>query len=249
MITNFLIGLLTLGFVFTVPTGYVGVKTRFGAVTGNAQQGINIKAPLGIEGVELLDIRVRKTDVKAEAGSKDLQTVSTDIVVNYHLNPQKAGELFSKIGGNYEVDENILKPAVSEVVKAAVAKKTAEEILTKRPELKKDIDVELSKRLETYNVILDDVSIVNVDFSPEFNKAIEAKQVSEQEAKQAIFKAEQAKNDATALINKAEGEAKAQALQVQSLSPELLQKMWIERWNGVLPSYYGNTIPFTQLSR
>lgn len=249
MITSFIIGLLTLGLVYTIPTGYVGVKTSFGAIKGVEQQGMHIKAPLGIESIELLDIRVRKTDVKAEAGSKDLQTVNTDIVVNYHLNSKQADKVFSKIGGNYEVDTNILTPAVSEVVKAAVAKKTAEEILTKRPELKKDIDVELSRRLATYNIVLDDVSIVNVDFSPEFNKAIEAKQVSEQEAKQAVFKAEQAKNDAVARVNMAEGQAKAQSLQVQSLTPELLQKAAIDKWNGVLPVTMtsGTAVPFINL--
>lgn len=248
MIGNFLISLLTLGFVFTVPTGYVGVKTNFGAVRGIYKQGIHVKAPIGIESITLLDTRVLKDDVKAEAGSKDLQTVNTDIVVNYHLNSSKADIIYQRIGDNGDVREKILVPAVSEVVKASVAKKTAEEVLTKRPELKQDIDIKLSERLTAYDIVVDDVSIVNVDFSADFNKAIEAKQVAEQQAKQAIFEAEKAKNDATARVNKAEGEAKAQALQVQSLTPELLQKMALERWNGVLPVYMGQgPVPFLNL--
>ena len=133
------------------------------------------------------------------------------------------------------------------MAKAATAKKTAEEIITKRQELKQDIDRLLVDRLGQYGIILSDVSIINIDFSAEFNKAIEAKQVAEQEAKQAIFRAEQAKNDATARVNMAEGQAKAQALQQQALSPELLQKMWIDKWNGVLPTYYGTSAPLTTI--
>ncbi len=244
---SFLIGLLTLGLVVIVPTGNVGVKTRMGAVIGTLKQGIHLKAPLGIESVTHLNTRVVKDDVKAEAGSKDLQTINTDIVVNYHVNALKADEIYQNIGDNNDIREKIVAPAVSEVVKASVAKKTAEEILTKRPELKKDIDERLDARLRPYNIVLDDVSIVNVDFSKEFNEAIEAKQVAEQEAKKAIFEAEKAKNDATARVNKAEGESKAQALQVQSLTPELLQKMAIEKWDGHFPTYMGNSLPFLQI--
>ena len=105
----------------------------------------------------------------------------------------------------------------------------------------------LVSRLANYGIILSDVSIIDIKFSDEFNKAIEAKQVAEQEAKQAIFKAEQAKNDAVARVNMAEGQAKAQQLQQQALSPELLQKMAIDKWDGRFPTYMGTTLPFLQI--
>ena len=126
------------------------------------------------------------------------------------------------------------------MAKAATAKKTAEEIITRRQELKSDIDKLLVNRLGQYGIILSDVSIISINFSAEFNRAIEAKQVAEQDAKKAVFQAQQATNDATARVNKAEGEAKAQALQTQSLTPELLQKMWIEKWRGEVPSTFSS---------
>ena len=121
------------------------------------------------------------------------------------------------------------------------------ELKEKRQELKKDIDELLVSRLANYGIVLSDVSIIDIKFSDEFNKAIEAKQVAEQEAKQAIFKAEQAKNDAVARVNMAEGQAKAQQLQQQALSPELLQKMAIDKWDGRFPTYMGTTLPFLQI--
>jgi len=147
----------------SVPAGSVGVKTRFGAVVGVMQPGMNIKLPSLFENVTIMNSRVLKTEVKAEAGSSDLQTVSTDIVVNYHIDAKKAQDIFQKIGDNQIVEDTILRPAVSEVVKAAVAKKTAENILKERPKLKQDIDKELASRMKRYDVFIDDVSIVNVD--------------------------------------------------------------------------------------
>lgn len=234
----------------TVSAGQVGIKTQFGKVVGTLQPGFYMKAPFGIQQVHKMDTRVRKDDVKAEAGSKDLQTVSTDIVVNYHISPNDAGQIYQTIGNNEAVKTNIVAPAVSEVVKASVALKTAEEILTKRTELKADIDTKLSTRLASYHIVVDDVSIVNVDFSKEFNAAIEAKQVAEQQAQQAKFVADKAIKDAEAMVNNAKGQAEAQRLMQQSLTSELLQKMAIEKWNGQLPTYWtSGALPFINLSK
>jgi regulator of protease activity HflC (stomatin/prohibitin superfamily) len=232
----------------TVPAGNVGILTQFGKVIGTIQPGFYTKIPWGIQRVNKMNTWVRKDDVKAEAGSKDLQIVNTDIVVNYHISAPKAGEIFQGIGDNEAVKTNIVAPAVSEVVKASVALRTAEEVLTKRTELKSDIDAKLSERLANYNVIVDDVSIVNVDFSPEFNKAIEAKQVAEQQAQQAKFVADKAIRDAEAIVNNAKGQAEAQRLVQQSLTPELLMKMAIEKWKGDMPTYWGGgALPFINI--
>lgn len=232
-----------------VPAGSVGVKTRFGAVVGVLQPGMNVKLPELFESVTIMNSRILKADVKAEAGSSDLQTVKTDIVVNYHIDAKKAQDIFQKIGDNVVVEETILRPAVSEVVKASVAKKTAENVLKQRPALKQDIDKELASRMKKYNVFIDDVSVTNVDFSAEYNAAIEAKQVAEQQVKTAQFIADKAQKDAEAAINKAQGEAQAQRLQQQTLTPEILQKMWIQQWNGILPVYMigGDTSTLLQL--
>ena len=142
-------------------------------------EGVHFRIPF-VETVTQLPVRVQKTEVRAEAASKDLQTVNTDIVVNWHMNAGKINKIFQEIGDDEAVTDRILTPAVNEVVKAATAKKTASEVLAERPELKHDIDVTLSQRLVRYNIVLDDVSIVNVSFSPEFNRAIEDKQIAQQ---------------------------------------------------------------------
>ena len=235
-ILSILISTITLGSVYMVPTGHVGVITQFGKVVFSQEAGIHAKRPLGLQSVYNYDVRVQKDDVKAEAASKDLQIVTTDIVVNWHISPSKADEIFAQVGGRKDVVDKIIGPAVSEVVKATTAKKNAEEIITKRPELKADIDAHLEKRLAPYGIVLDDVSLVNIDFSPEFNKAIEDKQIAEQQAKQAQYIADKAVKDAEAAVNKAKGEAEAQRLQQETLTEPLLRKLYLEKWNGKLPN-------------
>lgn len=229
--------------------GERGVLMNWGQVQkGILGEGLHLRIPF-MQTVQIVSVRVQKSDVKTEGASKDLQVVKMELVVNWHINASKVNEVFQNIGNEQAVLDNIISPAVSEMAKAATAQKNAEEVIIKRQELKANIDQLLVTRLANYGIVLSDVSIVGLDFSEEFNKAIESKQVAEQEAKQAIFKADQAKNEAVARVNMAEGQAKAQALQQQSLSPELLQKIWIDKWNGVLPNYYGASTPLMNLGK
>lgn len=239
-----------------LPFGVIGAGQR-GVIFNNATgveervlgEGLYFRTPF-VQSIETLSVQVQKNDVKAEAASKDLQTVSTDIVVNWHLDASKVNKIYQNIGDEKAVVDRILVPAVNEVVKAAVAQKTAEEVLTKRPELKADIDERLRVRLASYNVVLDDVSVTNVNFSKEFNAAIESKQVAEQQAKQAFYLAQRAENEAKAVVKTAEGQAEAQRLVQQTLTPELLQKMSIEKWNGSFPQYFGGgVLPFINLGK
>lgn len=248
--------LLAIGLVILIalfPVVVIGAGQR-GVVFNNGTgvenrilgEGFHFRTPL-VESVTSLSIQVQKNEVKAEAASKDLQTVSTTIVVNWHLDASKVNKVYQNIGDEDAVLDRIINPAVSEVVKASVAKYTAEEVLQKRPLLKRDIDDQLRIRLAGYNIILNDVSITNVDFSKDFNAAIEAKQVAEQQAKQAGFLAQRAKNEADAAIETAKGQAEAQKLVQQSLTPELLQKMALEKWNGSYPQYVGGGLPLPTL--
>jgi prohibitin 1 len=236
-----LIAIVVLFLVF--PIVIIGVGQRgvvFNNITGVEKrilgEGVHFRIPF-VESVTSLPVRVQKTEVHAEAASKDLQTVNTDIVVNWHMDAGKVNSIYQQIGDEKAVQDRILTPAVSEVVKAATAQKTASEVLSKRPELKQDIDKALSKRLAKYDVLLDDVSIVNVNFTPEFNKAIENKQIAQQQAEQAKF-----------LVEKARSEAEANQIKQQSLTPQILQQRAIEKWDGRMPSYLGDTaLPFINL--
>ncbi|KST61767.1 prohibitin family protein [Mastigocoleus testarum] len=233
-----------------VNAGERGVVMVFGKVQERVLgEGLHTVMPV-VTSVKTLNIRVKKDTFKADAASKDLQKVTTEIAVNWRIDPKKVNRVYQQIGEEKDIVNGIMTPAVSEVLKAATAKKTAEEIITKRTELKAEIDTSLKNRLVDYGVIVNDVSLVDFSFSPEFSKAIEAKQISEQEAKQAEFIAKKATQEAQAEINRAKGQAEAQRLQRQTITPELLQKQAIEKWDGRFPTVMSGdgTLPFINIS-
>jgi len=235
----FIIAALILRPFTIVGAGERGVMMRFGKVQDAIlDEGIHPIFPI-VTSVKTLSVRVQKTDLKADAASKDLQSITTDLAVNWNVDPAKVNQIYQQIGEEEQIVTSILSPAISEVLKAATSKKTAEEIITKRTELKTEIDNSLKKRLEPYGVIVRDVSLINFGFSPEFSKAIESKQIAEQEAKQAEFTVKKATQDAQAAINRAKGQAEAQRLQRQTLTAEILQQQAIEKWNGQFPTVMG----------
>ena len=233
-----------------VNAGERGVVMRFGKVQETIlDEGIHPIMPV-VTSVKTLSVRVQKTDLKADAASKDLQKITADLAVNWNIAPAKANQVYQMVGDEEQIVNQILTPAVSEVLKAATAKKTALEIITKRTELKAEIDESLRKRLAPYAVLVTDVSLVNFGFSPEFSRAIESKQIAEQEAKQAEFLALKATQEAQAEINRAKGQAEAQRLQRLTLTPELLQQQAIQKWNGQFPTVMGGngTLPFINMN-
>ncbi|MEG4014235.1 MULTISPECIES: prohibitin family protein [unclassified Microcoleus] len=246
----FIIAALILKPFTIVGPGERGVMMRFGKVQDAIlDEGIHPILPI-FTSVKTLSVRVQKTDLKADAASKDLQSITTDLAVNWNVDPAKVNQVFQQVGDEEKIVTSILSPAISEVLKAATSKKTAEEIITKRTELKTEIDNSLKKRLEPYGVIVRDVSLINFGFSPEFSKAIEAKQIAEQEAKQAEFTVKKATQDAQAQINRAKGQAEAQRLQRQTLTSEILQQQAIEKWNGQFPTVMGGggTLPLINIA-
>lgn len=232
-----------------VPAGERGVVMRFGKVQDVIfDEGLHTIIPV-VNTVKTLSVRVQKSEIQAAASSRDLQDVTTDIAVNWHLDPDEVNDIFQRIGDEQDIVNRIISPAVIEVLKAAMARKNAEEIITKRNELKQEIDSELRARLSEYNIEVDDVSLVNFGFSAEFTRAIEAKQIAEQEAKQASFVALKAEQEAQADINRARGQAEAQRLQRSTLTAELLQKQAIEKWDGRFPTVLGGegALPFINI--
>jgi regulator of protease activity HflC (stomatin/prohibitin superfamily) len=246
--------LLILAIIFRpfaiVNAGQRGIVMRFGKVQNQIlDEDIHFIVPI-VTTVKKLNVRVQQNTFQADAASKDLQKITTEMAVNWHIDPDKANKVFQQVGDEEQIITGILTPAVSEVLKAATAKKTAEQIISLRTELKEEIDVNLKKRLASYGLIVDDVSLVNFAFSPEFNKAIESKQIAEQEAKQAEFIAQKATQEAQAEVNRAKGQAEAQKLQRQTLTPQLLQQQAITKWDGHFPTVMsGNgTLPLININ-
>ena len=222
-----------------VQAGERGVLMNFGKVQDSIlDEGIHFTSPIGAS-IKTISIRVQKTDIESPAGTKDLQTINVSLSLNWHIDPEKANTVFQRVGDLEQVVGQIIRPAITEVLKAATPKRTAEEILKQRSELKDEIDVKIKQRLLTYNIIVDDISLTNVSFSPEFAKSIEAKQIAEQQAKAAEFVTLRAAKEAEAEVNRAKGQAEAQRLLRQTLTSELLQKQAIEKWNGQFPTVMG----------
>jgi regulator of protease activity HflC (stomatin/prohibitin superfamily) len=226
-------------FFVIVNAGERGVLMQFGKVQEQVLgEGLHVIFPT-VYSVKTLSVRVQKQESSAEASSKDLQDVFTDVALNWHIIPDEANAIFQQIGDEKEVVDRIIAPAVEEVLKAVIAQYTAEEIITKRGEVKAAVDEYLTLRLLTYHIAVDDISLVHVHFSQRFSDAVEAKQIAEQEAKRGEFLALKAVKEAEAKVNLAKGEAEVQRLLRDNLTPELLERQAIEKWDGKLPLIVG----------
>jgi regulator of protease activity HflC (stomatin/prohibitin superfamily) len=222
----------------TISPGEQGIVLRLSSINRVVENGFHFKLPM-IERVVKINTQVQKEQVSATAASKDLQNVSAEVALNYNLFPDKVETLYSKIGTNYK--ERIIDPAIQEAIKAATAKYTAEELVTKREQVRNDIKLALTERLTPEYINVTEVSITNFDFSPSFNQAIEAKVTAEQNALAAKNKLEQVKYEAEQKVASAEAEAKSIRLQSDAANNEKyvnLKKLEVQiefakKWNGV----------------
>lgn len=232
-------------FVFcfrTVGVGQVGLVTRFGSVVREQPSGVVVKLPWPIEHLTKLNIQTQKEQASAAAATSDLQDVTTTLALNYHIDPNHVKDLYTNVGVDYKV--RIIDPAIQEAFKATSAQYDANGLLNKRPEVKaKALDV-LKARLEKHFIIVDDLSIIDLQFSPQFSKAIEDKQAAQQSAQQAAYDVEKAQNQAKAAIAAAEGQAEAQRLLQSTATPLVLEKLAIDKWDGKLPTYIGQGTVF-----
>jgi regulator of protease activity HflC (stomatin/prohibitin superfamily) len=227
-------------FFVTVNAGERGVMMQFGKVQEQILgEGLHVIVPI-VYTVQKLSVRVQKQEISAEASSKDLQDVFTDVALNWHIIPAEVNSIFQQIGDEKAVVDRIIDPAVEEVLKAVMAKYTAEEIITKRGEVKAGVDDSLTLRLVAYHIAVDDISLVHVHFSERFSDAVEAKQIAEQEAKKGEFLALKAAKEGDAKVNLAKAEAEVQRLLRENLTRELLERQAIEKWNGKLPLIVGD---------
>jgi regulator of protease activity HflC (stomatin/prohibitin superfamily) len=239
--TVLLILVLIMAF-YTVPAGYVGVVTRFGAVDYVAYPGLGMRWPI-INAIHRMSVQTQKDQIDVGAASQDLQAVSATIAVNYHLDGSKAVVVYQDIGVKYA--DIIIAPAIQNTFKAVTAQYTAEQLIKSREEVRIKAEKSLQEQLTAYHIIVENFNITNFDFSPEYNAAIEAKQVAQQAVETAKQKLAQAQVDAQTVQAAAQGQADAQkALKnTGALSPEYLEYMFLQKWNGIMPLYYGGDLP------
>jgi len=254
------IGVLAAASVQIVDSGHRGVLLHWNAVDVSIpplEEGLHFVIPFQDQVVNM-EVRTLLFTKATSAASKDLQTVTTEVTVNYAPEPETVNILYKEVGLNYQ--NRIIAPAVEEVVKQVTANYNAEELITKRPQVKSDIEVEITKRLNVFNIQTQVISITDFQFSVLFSSAIESKVEAEQKAQQAendLIRIEvearqaaaRAEGIAQANIAQANGEAEAIKIINQALAqnPNYLEWLKTQAWDGKLPLVTGGGTPFIQI--
>lgn len=211
----------------------VGIITHFGAIDGTVGEGLHMINPFTTDVVKM-DISILKEAADASAASKDLQSVSTQVSLNYRLDAAKAVDIYRSYENKHVT--RIIQPAIQEAVKSATAKYTAEELITKREEVKGVIYQDLKTRLAANNILATEVLITNFDFSPSFNQAVEAKVKAEQDALASKNKLEQTKYEAEQKVVTATAEAESIRIQAEAVTSQggadYVELQRINKWNG-----------------
>ncbi|MDR2687456.1 MAG: prohibitin family protein [Oscillospiraceae bacterium] len=234
-----------------VPVGSTGVVKNLGNPSGKIlPNGLRLKAPF-IQSVEMVNNQIQKLEVDANAVSKDLQAVTSRIAVNFSVKVGASVDIVRNIGAQLYMDK-ILAPAVQESVKSVTAKYTAEGLITERNKVSAEIAMGLEEKVSTYGIEVREFNIVNFDFSEAFNRAIEEKQVAQQELirvrteqEQLVVKAEAAAKaaeaEARAILVRAEAQAEANRQLAASITATLVEYEKTKKWDGVLPKVSGGS--------
>jgi regulator of protease activity HflC (stomatin/prohibitin superfamily) len=242
-----------------VPAGHRGVVLLWGSVEKRVMgEGLNFKVPIA-ERVIKVDVKVQPHPFKEiDASSKEYQMVKMTGMMNFHIDPMYVNDLYQKVGLDFA--DKVIDPAFNDFVKEVVPTYPIGEILPKREEIRKRAMAKLGDNLSRYHIIVDDIYFANIQFSPEYASAIEAKQVAQQQVEtqkqvlaqreiEAQQKVATAKGEAESILVVAEGQAKANDALSRSISPILVQYKSVEKWNGLLPQVSGGAVPFIDMSK
>ena len=245
-----ILAVIFLGSSFVViPAGHTGVALTFGKVEDVVlQEGLHFKVPF-VQKIVVVDNRIVKLDVNTEAFSKDLQTITTVVAVNYHVGKENSQTLYKNVGMGFE--EVLITPAVNEVLKAVTAKYTAVELVSSRAEVSMLLDEGLNEKMNAYGIFINELNIINWDFSEEYINAVEAKQVAEQnliktrteqeqalviantEAQKRVIAADAEANEIKVL---AQANAESNRIITESISELLIKYQTVSKWDGKLPT-------------
>ena len=235
------IALIVIGGVFVqIGPGQRGVLMTFGAVhTGVLDPGLHLKLPFA-QSVARMDVQVQNSQAAETAASLDLQNVSTTVATNWHILPADAEWVYQHVGNEGDLVDRIIRPAISNSVKAITAHYNAEDLIVHRDLVRTQIQEQITSELQPYRVVVDSVNITDFHFSEEFVQAIERKQIAQQRALQAQYELDQAKVLAQQRVVEAQAQSQAQKLLQQTLTPEIIQQQAITKWDGHLPTVVGD---------
>ena len=242
-----------------VPAGHRGVALWWGSVEKRILgEGLNFMVPIA-ERVIKVDVKVQPHPFREiDASSKEYQNVKMTGMMNFHIDPAYVNDLYQKVGLDFA--DKVIDPAFNDFVKEVVPTYPIGEILPKREEIRKRAMTKLGDNLSRYHIIVDDIYFANIRFSPEYEGAIEAKQVAQQQVEtqrqvlaqreiEAQQKVATAKGEAQSILVVAQGQAQANDALSKSITPILVQYKGIEKWNGIVPQVSGGAIPFIELGK
>src|SRR5919106_2645 len=224
-----IIAVIAVSSVRMVDAGHRGILVQFGNVDTDVSldEGLHFVVPFR-DNVVQMEVRTQKVVENAASASKDLQDVSTQVALNYHLNPDRAQIVYQRLGFDY--GNRVITPAIQESVKQVTARFNAEELITKRETVKNQIEEQIKARLAPYNIVVDAISITEFQFSQQFRTAVEAKVEAQQRALQA-------QND----LRRIQIEAQPITIIDEQLrnNPTYLEWLKATKWDGVLPLVTG----------
>ncbi len=242
-----------------IPAGHRGVVLWWGSVERRIMgEGLNFIVPLA-ETVVKVDVKVQPHPFREiDASSREYQNVKMTGMMNFHIDPAYVNDLYQRVGLDFA--DKVIDPAFNDFVKEVVPTYPIEEILPKRAEIRKKAMTLLGENLARYHIIVDDIYFADIRFSPEYERAIETKQVAQQQVEtqkqvlaQRTIEAQQkvatAKGEAESIQVVAQGQAKANDALSRSITPILVQYKGIEKWNGVLPQVSGGAVPLIDLGK
>lgn len=249
------------GFFAKVDTGYVGVVSLFGATKDEPlKPGFHVTN--WFAHVHPISVRTEKSTYEIEAFSADIQQVIMKISINTNVSDESAGVLYKKVGMNYE--GKLIDPKLQENAKVVVSKYTAESLISNREVLSGEIKNKMVEALKPFAINVTSVSIENIDFTDAFEAAVEAKQVATQEKQKAKTQEEQktmeaqqaaerekikaeadanvkkinADAEAYSIKTRADAEAEANKKISESITPDLIEYVEANNWDGKLPATF-----------
>ena len=234
-----------------VPPGNVGVQVTMGKTNLDnvLTEGVTFVNP--ISSVKTVNVQLQKATLTGQsAGTKDMQQVHTDIVVNFRLKPNMVPTIYKEFGLN--VDEKVLGPAISESFKTVTGHYTSEDLILQREEVSSKILERLQAKVSQFDIIVSNISLVNFGFSPAYQQAIDAKMVATQSKLKAEQDLQRITVEAKSRIAEAEGEAKAIAIQASAINSQggaaFVQLEAIKKWDGNLPNVMSGAMPFINVT-
>uniref|UniRef100_A0A0C9RVI4 Prohibitin n=1 Tax=Wollemia nobilis TaxID=56998 RepID=A0A0C9RVI4_9CONI len=197
--------------LYTVDGGHRAVLfDRFrGVLDESVGEGTHFLVPW-LQKPFIFEIRTRPRTISTVTGTKDLQMVNLSLRLLSRPDVESLPDIFQRLGLDY--DERVLPSIGNEVLKAVVAQFNADQLLTDRPYVSAMVREALVRRAKDFNLLLDDVAITHLSYGPEFSRAVEQKQVAQQEAERSKFVVAKAEQERRAAVIRAEGESESAKL-------------------------------------